>query len=47
MKYICMTEENVKKVLDELGINAEVEKVTYLARIMECGIMMIPALIIM
>ncbi len=37
----------MKKMLDELGINVEVEKVTYLARIMECSIIMISALIIM
>ncbi|MDI6888722.1 MAG: thioredoxin family protein [Methanocellales archaeon] len=41
-----MVEENVKKALDELGVNAEVEKVTDFARMMEYGVMMTPALVI-
>ena len=39
-------EKNVKKVVDDVGINAEVEKVTDIAKMMEYGIIMTPALVI-
>jgi len=41
-----MVEERVKEALDELGVKAEVEKVTDFAKMMEYGIMMTPALVI-
>jgi len=40
-----MVEERVKGVLDELGVNAEVEMVTDFAKMIEYGIMMTPALV--
>ncbi len=40
-----IVEERVKSALDELGVNAEVEKVTDFAKMMEYGIMMTPALV--
>jgi len=41
-----MVEGRVKEALDELGVNAKVEKVTDFAKMMEYGIMMTPALVI-
>jgi len=38
--------ENVKAVIDELGIEAEVEKVTDIQKIMSFGVMMTPTLAI-
>lgn len=38
--------ENVKAVVDELGIEADIEKVTDIQEIMSFGIMMTPALAI-
>lgn len=39
-------EENVKKAISETGINATVEKVTDINKIMDYGVMMTPALVI-
>ena len=39
-------EKNVKKVIDDIGIQAEVEKVKDIEDMMEYGIMMTPALVI-
>ncbi len=39
-------EKNVKKVIDETGMHAEVEKVTDIVDMMEYGVMMTPALVI-
>ncbi|MDI6902969.1 MAG: thioredoxin family protein [Methanocellales archaeon] len=41
-----MVKRNVKEALKELGIDADVEKVSDFAKMMEYGIMMTPALII-
>lgn len=38
--------ENVKAVIDELGIEAEIEKVTDIQKIMSFGVMMTPTLAI-
>ena len=43
----CKTLElNVKKALSELGVTADVQKVTDINRIMDYGIMMTPGLVI-
>ncbi|MFC1786645.1 thioredoxin family protein [Halobacteriota archaeon] len=39
-------EKNVKKVVDDIGISTEVEKVTDIVDMMEYGVMMTPALVI-
>jgi len=39
-------EANTKRALEELKINAEVEKVTDLVKIMEYGVMSTPALVV-
>lgn len=39
-------EENAKKAISETGINATVEKVTDINKIMDYGVMMTPALVI-
>lgn len=39
-------EENTKKALNDLNKKAEVEKVTDISKIMEYGVMSIPALVI-
>ncbi|MDD2665934.1 MAG: thioredoxin family protein [Methanocellales archaeon] len=39
-------EKNVKKVIEDIGIRAEVEKVKDIENMMEYGIMMTPALVI-
>ncbi len=39
-------EKNVKKVIDDIGIQAEVEKVKDIENMMEYGVMMTPALVI-
>ncbi|NYT00777.1 MAG: thioredoxin family protein [Methanocellales archaeon] len=39
-------EENVKKVIDDIGIHAEVEKVTDIVDMMKYGVMMTPALVV-
>ena len=39
-------EANVRKAVAELGISAEVEKITDFARIAEYGVMMLPALVV-
>ena len=39
-------EKNVKKVVDGIGIHAEVENVTDIVDMMEYGIMMTPAIVI-
>ena len=39
-------EANTKKALEEMKINANVEKVTDIAKIMEYGVMSTPALVI-
>jgi len=44
-KCIKLT-ENVKTAIDELGIEAEVEKVTDIQKIMSFGVMMTPTLAI-
>jgi len=41
-----MLEANTKKVLEELKIKANVEKVTDIPKIMEYGVMSTPALVI-
>ena len=38
--------ENTKKAIDELGIDADVEKVEDINQIISCGVMMTPALVI-
>ena len=38
--------ENVQTAVDELGIEAEVEKIADIGRIMELGVMMTPALVV-
>ncbi len=43
----CMSmEQNVKKALSELAVQAEVEKVTDIQKIIEKGILTTPALVI-
>lgn len=43
----CMTvEQNVKKALEELAIQADVEKVTDIQRIIQKGVLSTPALVI-
>ncbi len=43
----CMSvEQNVKKALAELAVEAEVEKVTDIQRIIQKGVMSTPALVI-
>lgn len=39
-------EENVRKALGEESLNAEIEKVTEINKIMDYGVMMTPALVI-
>lgn len=39
-------EENAKKAINESGINATVEKVTDINKIMDYGVMMTPSLVI-
>ena len=39
-------ETNAKKAVEELGIDAEIEKVTKIAEIMKRGVMMTPALVV-
>ena len=39
-------EKNLKKVIDDTGIHAEVEKVTDIVDMMEYGVMMTPALVV-
>jgi small redox-active disulfide protein 2 len=39
-------EKNVKKALEDKGMEAEIEKVTDIAKIMEHGVMSTPALVI-
>ena len=39
-------ETNAKKAVEELGIDAEIEKVTKIAEIMKKGVMMTPALVV-
>ncbi len=39
-------EKNVKKVVDDIGIPLEVEKITDIVDMMEYGIMMTPALVV-
>ncbi len=38
--------ENVKKAIDELGIDAEVKKIEDIDKIISSGVMMTPALVI-
>ncbi len=39
-------EENVKKAVEELGIEASIEKVTDIKKIVEYGVMKTPALVV-
>lgn len=39
-------EENVKIALEQIGLDAEIEKVTDVDRIVEMGVLMTPALVI-
>jgi small redox-active disulfide protein 2 len=39
-------EENVKKAVEELGIEASIEKVTDIKKIVEYGVMQTPALVV-
>jgi len=41
-----MLESNVKRAVEELGIKAEINKVTDIAKIIEYGVMSTPALVI-
>lgn len=41
-----MLYENVKKAVEEKGIQAEIIKVEDMDKITECGVMMMPALVI-
>jgi small redox-active disulfide protein 2 len=43
----CMTlADNVKSAVDEMGLDAQIEKVTDIAEIAEYGVMQIPALVV-